>query len=49
MASVGLARTEQEMSADREVALQKAAAGQLVAVIAQTYPLERAADAHAAH
>lgn len=45
---IALARTEREMNADREAALQEATAGRLVAVIGQTYPLERAADAHAA-
>jgi NADPH2:quinone reductase len=45
---IARARTEQEMNADRVAALQEATAGRLVAVIGQTYPLERAADAHAA-
>jgi NADPH2:quinone reductase len=42
-----LAMTEQEMRASAEFALAEAA-GRLVAVIGQTYPLERAAEAHAA-
>lgn len=45
---VAMARTEQETRADFEAALQEATAGRLVAVIGQRYPLERAADAHAA-
>lgn len=44
---IALTRTEQAILADAETALQEAAAGRLVAVIGQTYPLERAADAHA--
>ena len=43
-----LAMTEQEMRAGAEFALTEAAARRLVAVIRQTYPLERAAQAHAA-
>lgn len=43
-----LAMTEQQMHASAEFALAEAAAGRLVAVIGQTYPLERAAEAHAA-
>jgi NADPH:quinone reductase len=42
-----MARTEQEMRANMEAALQEAAAGRLVAVIGQRYPLESAAEAHA--
>lgn len=45
---IAMARTEQETHANMEAALQEAAAGRLVAVIGQRYPLERAADAHAA-
>ncbi|GHO77957.1 NADPH:quinone reductase [Ktedonobacter sp. SOSP1-85] len=45
---MAMARTEQETRAHMETALQEAAAGRLVAVIGQRYPLERAADAHAA-
>ena len=45
---IAMARTGQETRADIETALQEAAAGRLVAVIGQKYPLERAADAHAA-
>jgi NADPH2:quinone reductase len=45
---IAMTRTEQAILADAETALQEAAAGRLVAVIGQTYPLERAAEAHAA-
>lgn len=45
---IALTRPEQAILADAEAALQEAAAGRLVAVIGQTYPLERAADAHGA-
>lgn len=45
---IAMARTEQETRADFEAALQEAAAGRLAPVIGQRYPLERAADAHAA-
>ncbi len=41
-------RTEQEIRSYGEYALSEAAAGRLVPVIGQTYPLERAAEAHAA-
>ncbi len=43
-----LSLTEQEMRANAAFALTEAAAGRLVVVIGQTYPLERAAEAHAA-
>lgn len=43
-----LAMSEQEMRANAEFALAEAAAGRLVAMIGQTYPLERAVEAHAA-
>jgi NADPH2:quinone reductase len=42
------ARPEQEQRSYADTALAEAAAGQLVPVIGQTYPLECAADAHAA-
>jgi NADPH2:quinone reductase len=45
---IAMTRTEQETRADIEAALHEAAIGRLVAIIGQTYPLERAADAHAA-
>lgn len=42
------ARPEQEIRTYAETALSEAAAGRLVPLIGQTYPLARAADAHAA-
>jgi NADPH2:quinone reductase len=45
---IAMTRTEQETRANFETALQEAASGRLVAVIGQRYPLERAAEAHAA-
>lgn len=45
---IAMTRTQQEVHADMETALHEAATGRLVAVIGQRYPLERAADAHAA-
>ncbi|WP_165423350.1 zinc-binding dehydrogenase [Ktedonosporobacter rubrisoli] len=45
---IALTRTEQEWRAFAESALAEAAAGRLVPVIGQTYPLEQAALAHAA-
>ena len=45
---IAMARTKQETRATMETALQEAAAGRLIAVIGQRYPLERAADAHTA-
>lgn len=45
---IAMTRTKQEVRADMEAALQEAASGRLVAVIGQRYPLERAANAHAA-
>ncbi|MBO0793789.1 MAG: zinc-binding dehydrogenase [Ktedonobacteraceae bacterium] len=43
-----LAMTEQQTRANAEFVLAEAAAGRLTAVIGQTYPLERAAEAHTA-
>ena len=43
-----MAVTEQETRANVATVLAEAAAGRLTAVIGQTYPLERAADAHTA-
>jgi NADPH2:quinone reductase len=43
-----LAMTPQEQRASAEFALAEAAAGRLSAIIGQTYPLEQAAEAHAA-
>jgi NADPH2:quinone reductase len=45
---IAMGRTQQETRANFEAALQEAASGRLVAVIGQRYPLERAAEAHAA-
>ncbi|HEX6480555.1 MAG TPA: zinc-binding dehydrogenase [Ktedonobacteraceae bacterium] len=45
---MAMAVTEQETSANVEMLLAEAADGRLTAVIGQTYPLERAAEAHAA-
>lgn len=42
------AKPEQELRTYAETALSEAAAGRLVPIIGQTYPLARAADAHAA-
>jgi NADPH2:quinone reductase len=44
----GMTKTPEAMHQHADFALQEAAAGRLVAEIGQTYPLERAADAHAA-
>lgn len=45
---MAMAVTEQETHANVETVLAEAATGRLTAVIGQTYPLERAAEAHAA-
>ncbi|GHO99030.1 NADPH:quinone reductase [Reticulibacter mediterranei] len=45
---IAMTRTEQETLADSRNALQEAVAGRLIAVLGPTYPLERAAEAHAA-
>jgi NADPH:quinone reductase len=45
---IALTMTEQETRGYAAFALAEAAAGRLVAVVEQTYPLERAADAHTA-
>jgi NADPH:quinone reductase len=45
---MAMAVTEQETRANVATVLAEAAAGRLTAVIGQTYPLERAADAHTA-
>jgi NADPH2:quinone reductase len=45
---IAMAMTEQEIRANVEKVLTEAAAGRLTAVIGQTYPLERVAEAHAA-
>lgn len=46
--AIAFAKPPQEARIDTESALAQAAAGRLTAVIGPTYPLERAADAHAA-
>lgn len=46
--TIAFAKSPQEARIDAERALTQAATGQLTAVIGPTYPLERAADAHAA-
>lgn len=45
---IALTRTPQEARVDAEAALAEAAAGRLIAIIGPTYPLGRAAEAHAA-
>jgi NADPH:quinone reductase len=45
---IAMTRTAQEIIADARNALQEAVAGRLVAPIGPKYPLERAAEAHAA-
>ncbi|HZR44294.1 MAG TPA: zinc-binding dehydrogenase, partial [Ktedonobacteraceae bacterium] len=45
---IAIAMMEQEMRANVDFVLTEAATGRLTAVIGQTYPLERAAEAHAA-
>ncbi|HVU13206.1 MAG TPA: zinc-binding dehydrogenase [Phototrophicaceae bacterium] len=45
---IAFARPEADQRADAAFALSEAAAGRLKVTIGQTYPLERAADAHAA-
>jgi NADPH2:quinone reductase len=45
---MAMAVTEQETRANAETVLAEAAAGRLTAVIGQTYPLDRAAEAHTA-
>ncbi|GHO66737.1 NADPH:quinone reductase [Ktedonobacter sp. SOSP1-52] len=46
--TIAFAKPPHEARVDAEIALAEAEAGRLTAVIGQTYPLERAAEAHAA-